>query len=187
MQDLAWVRWLFTDLTRELSQLSLTPAAKTDQPWVTSQLWRSYVMQQFRPRIGPVLRHAWLAAEKGHTRGLRRLSEQLASQERPLAEKKASIAAAGILLRTTRTALHQGPLGKLRAAIQANACPAEWPIVWATLGSIYQLGLANVVGEFLRLEWHFLTRQMPIKPSPARGEFSIAHLVREALEPLALQ
>lgn len=155
-RGLDWVRWLLGDIRGRLPPLSTAPAAPSQEADVLSA-WHRFSSDLFLPLIGPALRDCWHAALDGRTRDLNRLAADL-DRRLPDPCRERSSRAAATLLRGTRHAVFQEVLGKHRAAIADNRCPAHLIPVWAATGVLFQLGLANVCAEYLRLEWAMLSR-----------------------------
>jgi len=181
-RGLDWVRWMLGDVRSQLPTLSTTCDAPYDTRAVLKS-WQTFVQEVFTPVLGPALRASWQAAQVGQTQRLMAQARNL-EKELPVAIKEPSTTAARILLRSTRGAAFQATLGKHRAAIAEERCPAHLVCVWAAVGALFQLGLANVCAEYLRLEWTMLSRHCPDLAEP-EGEFSIATLTSGLLAPCA--
>jgi len=175
-RGLDWVRWILSDIRNRLPPLSTSDLPPKDEARIL-QAWDRFATTLFIPLIGPSLKNAWHAAHSGRTRQLSRIAEDL-EQHLPPALRERSTLAADLLLRGTRQAAFQEVLGKHRAAIAEGRCPSHLAPVWAATGVLFQLGLANVCAEYLRLEWAMLTRLCPDLPEPS-GPVSIIELTRQ--------
>ena len=177
-RGLDWVRWLLGDVRSQMETLS----AGLEAPATAELLhpaWSHFTRHHFLPLLGPALRDAWQAAQNGQTRRLVQMARTL-DQQLPPALAENSRHAARLLLRSTRGAAFQEVLGKHRAAIADGRCPAHLVCVWACVGTLFQLGLANVCAEYLRLEWGILSRHHPHLSEP-EGRDGILTLTRSLL------
>lgn len=175
-RGLDWVRWMLGDIRSRLETLS-TGGSAPYEPFQVKTAWVQFVQEVFTPVLGPALRKSWHAAQAGQTRRLMTVAQEVECSLAP-AVAELSGAAAHILLRSTRGAVCQEVLGKHRAAIAEERCPAHLVVVWAAVGVLFQLGLANVCAEYLRLEWAMLSRNCPDLTEP-EGDFGIASLTRD--------
>ena len=173
-----WIAWLLKEIPVKLPALSADPPPAGHHALVLSE-WDRFIETQFQAVLAPLLSRGWAAAEGGRTKELQALAGQLHSQL-PVASCDHSQHAAELLLQTTRSATHQGVLGKHRAAISDNLCPAHLLIIWTLIGSLFHLGLAVICTEFLRLEWRMLARHHLGMEEPV-GQHSIAGLTQQFL------
>lgn len=161
-RGLDWVSWLLGGIR---ARLGPERAAGLRDEAAARAAWARFSREVFLPLLGPALREAWQAAQDGRTRDLQEVAREL-EKNLPPAEREHSRAAARILLRDTRRAAFQEVLGKHRAAIAEDRCPPHLVCVWAAAGALFQLGLANVCAEYLRLEWSLLSGQSPALREP---------------------
>lgn len=175
-RGLDWVRWILSDIRSHLPPLSTAPDSPTQESDVF-QAWEHFATHIFLPLIGPSLRDAWHAAHSGRTRKLSQVASNL-DQKLPPTLRQRSTQAAELLLRGTRHAVFQDILGKHRAAISDGRCPSHLIPVWAATGVLFQLGLANVCAEYLRLEWAMLSRLCLDLTEPS-GPTSIIELTQQ--------
>lgn len=174
-RGLDWVRWILSDIRSHLPPLSTAIDPPTLEEEVLKS-WDDFASNLFLPLIGPCLDEAWHAAHSGQTRKLAEIASQLdLSLPEPLRERSAQ--ASDLLLQGTRHAVFQEVLGKHRAAINEGRCPGHLIPVWAATGVLFQLGMANVCAEYLRLEWAMLSRRCLDITEPA-GPNSIVELTR---------
>jgi hypothetical protein len=175
-RGLDWVRWLLSDIRSQIPPPTQDPGGLEDAAAVLHH-WQAFAREVFLPLIGPALSRCWLAAHHGRTRELSQLALEL-DQTLPPHLSERSTQAAELLLRGTRHAAFQETLGKHRAAILEGRCPAHFAPVWAATGVLFQLGLANICAEYLRLEWSILTRHCYDLAEPS-GADSIVELARQ--------
>jgi hypothetical protein len=174
-----WVRWMFTSIHSRLDTLHARGPAPDSAP-ALDLAWRQYCLELFIPSLAPLLGAMSAAAAAGHTRRLRQLATRL-HECLPVQAREHGETAGRALLSATRGALHQGILGKHRAAVEEETCPAQFLPVWAALGSLFHVGQAGLISQYLSLEWEMLSRHCPEAPRPA-GEFSLNTLTRLALQ-----
>ncbi len=175
-RGLDWVSWLFGGVRARLGVERAGGLA--DEPAVRAA-WERFAGRVFLPVLGPALRSAWQAAHEGRTRELRQVALEL-DQQLNAEEREHSQTAARVLLRDTRRAAFQEVLGKHRAAIADERCPPHLVTVWAATGVLFQLGLANVCAEYLRLEWSMRSSRVPGLDEP-EGAAGILTLTGEIL------
>ncbi len=185
-RGLDWVSWLLSGIRARLGPAA---SAAGDEVAVRAA-WDRFACELFLPVLGPALREAWQAAQEGRTRRLASLALEL-DQKLPAAARERSQEAARILLRGTRGAAFQDVLGKHRAAIADGRCPAHLVCVWAATGVLFQLGLANVCAEYLRLEWAMLGSRHPGLPGEPEGACGIlaltGRIIQESTEALKIR
>lgn len=177
-RGLDWVRWMLGDVRSQLEVISTGERA----PYEASEVkgaWADFAKRRFEPVLGPRLRESWEAAQAGQTRQLQEVAARLEGDLDGELRERSGLAAR-ILLRSTRGAVFQETLGKHRAAIEEGRCPAHLVCVWAAVGSLFQLGLANVVAEYLRLEWAMLSRHCADVAEP-EGALSLVSLTSGVL------
>ena len=170
-RGLDWVAWLLGGIRARLGPER--SQGLVDEVAVFAA-WEGFARGLFLPVLGPALREAWQAAQEGRTRGVLEVAHRL-ERELPGPVGAQSQEAARILLRDTRRASFQEVLGKHRAAIEQGRCAPHLVCVWAATGVLFQLGLANVCAEYLRLEWALRSGQVPAL-TPPEGDLSILAL-----------
>lgn len=183
MEDLVgsftWVTWLFQSVRARCERLHFhggnIPGARV------RVRWERFGRENFVPIISGHLAAAWQAAAQRDCAALSAVDATLAQRLTPAAAKR-SRRAGGILLRTTHGARYQGVLGHYRAEVEAGNAPGHFIVVWAAVGHFFQLSLANVLAEYLRLEWTLGTRDQPGEEPPAE---SFSMLASAALHGLA--
>lgn len=175
-RGLDWVRWILSDIRSHLPPLSTATESPLQEADVL-RAWDHFASHLFLPLIGPSLKEAWHAAHSGRTQKLAHVAKDL-EQRLPITVRERSTQSAELLLRGTRHAVYQEVLGKHRAAITEDRCPAHLIPVWAATGVLFQLGLANVCAEYLRLEWAMLSRLCLDLAEPS-GANSIVELTQQ--------
>lgn len=163
-----WVRWLLSSVR-----------ARTETLLVGDDDWTSFARSLLPQTIGPVLRHAWLAAHAGDLSQLIALDEHISARLSTIQSAR-SLRAGAVLLKSTRHARYQGVLGRLREATGQNLCRGHIVIVWPAVAHFFQLGLTSAVAEYLRLEWDIHSRERLPWTLPAPPH-SITALTRRVL------
>lgn len=154
-RGLAWVRWLLQSVRARCSAITFN--GPRSDPIRIHQAWDQHVATVVEPVIGPLVIEAWRRACAGDWQGLVDADRRLdAALEAPSAGSSAK--AGSILLATTRGAKHQGVLGHYRAAAEAGSAPGHFAIAWVAVGHLFQLSLANVLAEQLRIDWQLGSR-----------------------------
>ena len=159
-----WVTWLLQSVRARCRRLHFHGGHRHGTE--INERWECFGQQQFVPHIGPLLADAWTAAAERKLESLVTLDRSLQTKLTPAAASRSREAGA-MLLRTTRGARYQGMLGHYRAKVDAGAAHGHFLIVWAAVGHFFQLSLANVLAEYLRLEWTMGTRHLPGLDEPA--------------------
>lgn len=145
-RGLDWVHWLLGSVRARTEHLSMTGGD-----------WQGFAEGKFRHILGPALEQAWTAAHAGDLEALLAADAAL-SRQLDEEDTRRSTRAAAVLLKSTHKARYQGVLGHLRDHITAGRCEGHLATVWAAVGNFFQLSLANVIAEYLRLEWEIGTR-----------------------------
>lgn len=156
-RGLDWVHWLLGSVR-----------ARTELLTMHDGDWETFAEGPFRLHLGPAIETAWLAS---HRCDLRSLIDTDTSLTEALDHDHArrSMRAGSILLKSTRHARYQGILGHFRDHIAAGDCVGHLATVWAAVGNFFHLSLANVVAEYLRLEWEIGSRETPGRAAPNFG------------------
>lgn len=163
-RGLDWVHWLLGSVRARMDHLSLNGGG-----------WQSFTEGLFPEKIAPALEAAWTAAHAGDLTALLAADAALGTKLSS-AENKRSRDAGSILLKSTHKARYQGVLGHFRDHITAGTAEGHLAIVWAAVGNFFHLSLANVIAEYLRLEWEIGTRD-----DLKRREPNFGLLTREVL------
>ena len=162
-RGLDWVKWLLGSVR-----------ARAEILMVGDDAWDDFAGGLLLETIGPALKTAWQAAQAGDLTGLIAVDETLSASLPPELARR-SIQAGAVLLKSTRHARYQAVLGRLREAVGQGSCAGHLAVVWATVGHFFQLSLANVIAEYLHLEWDIATRHAKTVAKPA-GNHSIVKL-----------
>lgn len=180
-RGLDWVQWLFSSIRQRLSGIHFH-AADLPRPTlyprapITGQAlaarWESFVQVELKGPLSVALIHAWQAARDQDLPRLLELDAALVLEH----HARAGSAEAGArLLLGTRGARYQGLLGRYRSVHEAGQTPGHFFIVWAAVGHFFQLSLAAVIAEYIRLEWDLATRHLTT-PAPPLSAATIATL-----------
>lgn len=163
-RGLDWVHWLLGSVRARTEHLSMNGGG-----------WQGFTEGLFREKIAPALEAAWSAAHAGDLDALLAADADLGANLSP-DENKRSRQAGAVLLKSTSKARYQGVLGHFRDHIAAGSSEGHLAIVWAAVGNFFHLSLANVIAEYLRLEWEIGTRD-----DLKRREPNFGLLTREVL------
>lgn len=153
-QGLEWVHWLLSGVR-----------ARSERLVFGGGVWAEYAQGAFRAAIGPGLQKAWSAAHSGDLSGLLAADRSLDALLEP-ADAQRSKHAGAVLLAGTRQARYQGVLGHFRDQIGSGQSSGHLAVVWAAVGHFFHLSLANVIAEYLRLEWEIGTRSQIRRREP---------------------
>lgn len=156
-RGLDWVHWLLGSVRARTEQLSMNGGG-----------WQSFTEGLFRQKIAPALEQAWEAAHAGDLDALLAVDAALSTRF-TADEGERSRHAGAVLLRSTRKARYQGVLGHFRDQVDAGHSQGHLAVVWAAVGCFFHLSLANVIAEYLRLEWDIGTRHDPKRREPPFG------------------
>lgn len=173
-RGLDWVKWLLGSVRSRMEVLMVAADAQH-----AATAWDAFAAGLLHHTLGPALKSAWQCAHANDLAGLLAADAALSSQLSPAACRR-SLQAGALLLKSTRQARYQAVLGRLREAVEQGRCDGHIAIVWAAVGHFFQLSLANVIAEYLRLEWDIVTRDA-IAPAPPAGKHSIAGLTRQIM------
>jgi hypothetical protein len=173
-RGLDWVHWLLGSVRARTEQLSMNGGG-----------WQSFTDGVFREKIAPALEQAWEAAHAGDLEALLAADAALGARF-TTDENERSRQAGAVLLKSTRKARYQGVLGHFRDQIAAGRSDGHLAVVWATVGCFFHLSLANVIAEYLRLEWDIGTRDDLKRREPNFGLITRDTLFGRMREPKAL-
>lgn len=168
-RGLDWVRWLLGSVR-----------ARTEVLMAGDGSWEEFADGLWIETIGPALKTAWQAAQDGDLAGLIAVDKLLTVQLHPCLARR-SISAGALLLKSTRRARYQAVLGRLREAVERGGCEGHIAVVWAAVGHFFQLSLANVIAEYLRLEWDIAVRAENPASDGTWGQ-TIARLTRRIMQ-----
>lgn len=182
-RGLDWVHWLFSSIRHcqsgihfhavDLPQPSLYPRSPVTRQALAAR-WESFTQKDLRGPLGLPLVQAWQAARDQDLSRLIQLDSELTTllRGRALADSRD---AGERLLHGTRGARYQGLLGRYRTTQEEGHTAGHFFIVWAAVGHFFQLSLASVIAEYVRLEWDLATRHLST-PAPSLAPESIAML-----------
>lgn len=173
-RGLDWVKWLLGSVRARMEVLLVENEAQT-----VAAAWGVFAEGRLRDEIGPALKAAWHAAHAGDVAGLIAADTRLTALLSPAAVAR-SVQAGAVLLKSTRHARYQGVLGRLREAVEQGECEGHIAVVWAAVGHFFQLSLANVIAEYLHLEWDIATRDKIVTVKPT-GRHSISGLTSQIM------
>jgi urease accessory protein UreF len=172
--ELDWVQMLFAGIRANMDHLYFTPLADADGQLYPRRNreaqavhWNAFVESDVLRRLGHSLAEAWQAARANSLDALIRLDAELGSIL-PVEVQERSRNAGAHLLRRTQGARYPGLLGRYREICLNGQTPGHFLIAWALTGHFFQLSLAVVLAEYLRLEWRLAHRceetSMPLEP-----------------------
>jgi hypothetical protein len=165
-RGLDWVEWLFSSIRQRMTHLHFQPPASSEL--LRFQIaWETFAQDSLPTKLAPQLMKAWQAAEAMQLESLI-YTDTAFGMSLSDSEKTQSLDAGRLLLKATRGARYQGILKQYRTAIEEGRAPGHFLSVWATVGHFFQLSLTNLMAEYLRLEWHTATRDLPGSPTLAQ-------------------
>ena len=168
-RGLDWVQWLFSSIRHRQSGLyfhaadlprpGLYPRAPITRQALAAR-WESFAQKDLRGSLGQPLIQAWQAARD---QDLLLLLELDTTLDKLLGDRARidSREAGARLLQGTRGARYQGLLGRYRSLQEEGKTTGHFFIVWAAVGHFFQLSLASVIAEYIRLEWDLAARHLP--------------------------
>lgn len=173
-RGLDWVHWLFSSIRQrqagihfhavDLPQPSLYPRAPITRQALAAR-WENFIQTELRGALGLPLIQAWQAARDQDLPRLLELDTALQSMLTDRAHADSREAGAR-LLQGTRGARYQGLLGRYRTEQEEGRTPGHFFMVWAAVGHFFQLSLASVIAEYIRLEWDLAARHLPTPANP---------------------
>lgn len=175
-RGLDWAHWLLRSVRQRCDGVLMM--RQNDKDSVHAH-WRQFVQSRFLPVLGPALLAAWRQAEGRDAAALVQY-EFTHRQTLSASERERSIRAAGLLLKRTKGARYQGPLGHYRAAVAEGKADGHMILVWAAVAHLFQLTPSAMIAEYLRLEWETATRDLPGVVAPF-GSSSIDCVAIETL------
>jgi hypothetical protein len=167
-RGLDWVKWLLGSVR-----------ARTEGLMVEEGAWEDFAGGLLLETIGPALKTAWQSAQAGDLAGLIAVDEALSARLPPELARR-SLQAGAVLLKSTRQARYQAVLGRLREAVGQGRCEGHIAVIWPAVAHFFQLSLANVIAEYLHLEWDIATRDATGVAKPA-GKHGIAGLTSQVM------
>lgn len=161
-RGLDWVEWLFSSVRQRMTALHFqrSPGSELLKLRIA---WENFTHGHLIEACAPHLISAWQTTQENDPESLLRL-DQAFSKTLSQDQITRSLEAGRLLLKSTRGARYQGSLGHYRTAVDAGTTPGHFLTAWAAIGHFFQLSLANVIAEYLRLEWSIATRDLPSQP-----------------------
>lgn len=188
-RGLDWVQWLFSSIRQRQSGVhfhaaplprpGLYPSAAVSRQALAAQ-WESFIQQELRGPLGHWLIQAWQATQARDLDRLLALDTEMEAQLEARA-LPASHEAGARLLQGTRGARYQGLLGRYRSLQEEGKTPGHFLIVWAAAAHFFQLSLASVIAEYIRLEWDLASRHLPGQAEPLSLE-TVATLTSQLMQ-----
>lgn len=152
-EGLEWVRWLLGSVRARVDELTVRVDGVA-----FSSAWSAYSGGLFSETLGGALKEGWRAVLRGDLQALLKVDARLSSELTPELAVR-SMRAGALLLKSTRHARYQGLLGRLRDAVAQGQGEGHFLVVWAAVGHFFQLPLASVIAEYVRLEWDIASRK----------------------------
>lgn len=150
-ENLSWVRWMFQSVRAQCEALLFLTHGEAGRHTMIKD-WEAFLDRPWKVDIAPCLLDAWRAADAGDLDALFAVDVRLGQQLSPEALTR-SLFAGELLLKSTRGAKYQGVLGHLRQRVETEGREVHLATVWAAVSVVFQLPVADVVGEYLREEW----------------------------------
>lgn len=168
-RGLEWVKWLLGSVRARTCLLMVA-----GRPRPVHFAWTDFADGVLQDALGPALKEAWECAQAGDLPGLLEVDKRLSASLSPeMAER--SVQAGAVLLKSTQHARYQAVLGRYREAVANGRSAGHIAVVWAAVGHFFQLSLANVIAEYLHLEWDIATRDALWMAKP-KGRLGITAL-----------
>lgn len=150
-ENLSWVRWMFQGVRAQCEAILFHTHGEAGRHTMIKD-WEGFLDRPWKDCIAPCLLDAWRAADAGDLDALLAVDIRLGEALPPEARSR-SLFAGELLLKSTRGAKYQGVLGHLRQRVDAETREVHLATVWAAVSVVFQLPVADVVGEYLREEW----------------------------------
>lgn len=183
-RGLEWVKWLLGSVRARTSLLMVA-----GRPRPVQFAWADFADGVLQDLLGPALKEAWEYAQAGDLPGLLEVDKRLSASLSPeMVERSAQ--AGAVLLKSTQHARYQAVLGRYRDAVGSGRSDGHIVVVWAAVGNFFQLSLANVIAEYLHLEWDIATRDSlwMAKPKDRLGITALTGMVmRGSMEDAGLK
>ncbi|HEY1049908.1 MAG TPA: urease accessory UreF family protein, partial [Prosthecobacter sp.] len=172
-RGLDWVKWLLGSVRARTSLLMVA-----GKPRPVHFAWADFAEGLLPDTLGPALKEAWECAQAGDLEGLMAVDAELSASLPPELSRR-SLQSGAVLLKSTQHARYQAVLGRYREAVADGRSAGNIAVVWAAVGHFFQLSLANVIAEYLHLEWDIATRDAPwmAKPKAQLGVTALTGMV----------
>lgn len=177
-RGLEWVKWLLGSVRARTSVLMVA-----GRPRPVHSAWMDFADGVLQDPLGPALKEAWECAQAGDLAGLIEVDGRLSATLSPEMARRSAQAGA-VLLKSTQQARYQAVLGRYRDAVAQGRSAGHIVVVWAAVGHFFQLSLANVIAEYLHLEWDIATRDAlwMAKPKDRLGITALTGMVMRGVE-----
>lgn len=150
-ESLAWVRWLFQSVRAHGEGITFVTSGNAGRH-VMIMDWEAYLSGAWKETVGPALVQAWRAAERDDVEAMLAINRRLHG-DLPGDLAVQSLEAGHRLLKGTKGAKYQAVLGHLRMKAEEGGLDVHALVVWAAISVVFQMPVADMVGEYLREEW----------------------------------
>jgi hypothetical protein len=177
-ESLSWVRWLFQGVRAHCEYVLFVTDGEAGRHSMVKD-WEAFLDGPWKSVVAPGLLAGWRAADAGDLEALLAENARMGSLL-PEEARERSLVAGELLLRSTRGAKYQGVLGHLRQRVESDGLEVHLLTVWAAVSVVFQLPVADVVGEYLREEWMTATGRYAHHADP-QGLLSFAATAHRTL------
>ena len=157
--DEDWVRWLFSGIRARMEVLTAGAEVLATEGAVRAA-WQEFAQRLVGPESVALIHQVWRAVQRGDADEWLQADTSWLQGAAASASAR-SMEAGALLFAATRGARYQGILGRIRALVDEGRGKGHVLPVWLAVGSFFQLGLAPILAEYLRLEWEMLSRRVP--------------------------
>ena len=177
-----WVRWIFSGIRARMETLTAGREVLQTELAVR-RAWQEFTQRIAAPDAATAIHRLWHSVQAGDADAWREAEgawHDSFTGDPTVAGR--SIAAGELLLSATRGARHQGLLGRIRTRVEEGSANGHILPVWLAVGSFFQLGLAPIIAEYLRLEWEMLSRRVPGGVLEPLGSIGLTGLTSRILQ-----